>query len=119
MQLAFLTDRMTPGRQEFHHHLARRCVSTWPRSATWHHLRVAEDLESATARYRAAQRALSDAKALVHAERRRLEVARAALHESIIAQARDGARMGELVAETGLSREWIRTLLRAAGIEPD
>lgn len=80
---------------------------------------MAEDLASATAQYRAAQAALAEAKLRVHAERRRLEAARDALHEWIIVEARAGARMRELVAETGLSREWIRTLLRAAGVEPD
>jgi hypothetical protein len=80
---------------------------------------VAADLEGAAARYWAAQQALNDAKAQVHAERQRLRAAREELHDWIVGSYRAGMRMRELVAETGLSRERIRQLLRAAGVEPD
>jgi hypothetical protein len=99
--------------------LASKDVEAWPRSATWHHDSVAKDLADATAEYRAAQRALDDAKAAVREGNDRLRTAREALAESIVVEARGGRRMRELVAATGLSREWIRTLLRAAGVEPD
>lgn len=77
------------------------------------------DLATATAAYRAAQQALDAAKAEVTEGQRRLKAARAALAESIVAEGRRGTRMRDLVAETGLSREWIRTLLRAAGVVAD
>lgn len=99
--------------------LASIGVGAWPRSATWQHDSVATDLASATAEYRAAQRSVEDAKAAVRANNDRLRRAREALTESIIADYQAGKRMRDLVAETGLSREWIRTLLRAAGVEPD
>lgn len=80
---------------------------------------MAADLASAAAQYWAAQQALEDAKAQVHVERQRLRTARQELNELIIADALAGKRMRDLTDETGLSREWIRQLLRAAGIEPD
>lgn len=77
------------------------------------------DLASATAEYRSAQRAVEDAKAAVREGNDRLRQAREALAESIIADYQTGKRMRDLVAETALSREWIRTILRNAGVEPD
>lgn len=78
---------------------------------------MATDLDAATARYRAAQRAVDDAKAQVRTAQEQLKAARAVLQESIIAEYRAGTRIRDLVAETDLSREWIRQLLRAAGVE--
>lgn len=80
---------------------------------------VAKDLATATAEYRAAQQAVDDAKTQVRESQDRLRKARQELAESVVAEAKRGARMRDLVAETGLSREWIRTLLRAGGVEPD
>lgn len=99
--------------------LARPGVNAWPRSAAWQARAVAKDLPTATAEYRAAQRALDDAKALVRTSQLRLRGAREGLAASLVAEARRGTRMRDLVAETNLSREWIRQLLRAAGVEPD
>lgn len=110
---------MTCNRQTYERYLAKLCANGWPRSATWQALDVAADLEDAAARYWAAQQALNDAKAQVHVERQRLRAAREELADWIIASARAGMRMNELVAETGLSRERIRQRLRAAGVEPD
>lgn len=80
---------------------------------------MAADLAGVAGLYWEAQQALNDAKAQVHVERQRVRAARRELAESIVAEARAGKRMRALVDETGLSREWIRQLLRAAGIEPD
>lgn len=91
--------------------LAISGVNSWPRSA--------KDLQSATAEYRAAQQAIADARAAERAGQERLRQARRVLAESIVADYGRGKRMRDLVAETNLSREWIRTLLRAAGVGPD
>lgn len=80
---------------------------------------MATDLASATERYRAAQQAVADAKAAEREGQVELREARAALAESIVASAKAGRRMRDLVRDTELSREWIRTILRAAGVEPD
>lgn len=80
---------------------------------------MAQDLADATAEYRAAHAALDAAKAQVRAEQARLRTARNELAESVVAAARRGTRMRDLVDTTGLSREWVRQLLRAAGVEPD
>lgn len=77
------------------------------------------DLGQATARYRAAQRSLDEAKATVVAGQAELRAARAELAEAVVEAYRGGTRMRDLVAATGLSREWLRTLLRQAGIMAD
>lgn len=102
-------------------HLAKIDAEAWPRSATWHARTVAQDLETAASEYRAARDAVDSAKAQVRDAQARLRAAREELHASIVADARGRyrTRMRDLVEITGLSREWIRQLLRAAGVEPD
>lgn len=80
---------------------------------------MAADLASATAEYRSAEQAVTDAKAAVKASQARLRAARAGLAESVVDAAKSGTRMRDLVDITGLSREWLRQLLRAAGVDPD
>ncbi len=80
---------------------------------------MADDLESATAEYRAAKKAVDDDKIRARVNQERLRDARAVLAEHVLAEARAGTRMRDLVAKTGLSREWIRTILRQAGFHPD
>lgn len=80
---------------------------------------MATDLASATAEYRAAQQAVADAKAQVRASQTRLKTARDDLNASVVDAARSGTRMRDLADITGLSREWLRQLLRAAGVDPD
>lgn len=99
--------------------LAKIDVRAWPRSHAWQARDVSTDLPTATAEYRAAQQAVDDARAQLRTEQARLRAARVALAEQVVAEAREGTRMRDLVAETGLSREWIRQLLRAAGVDPD
>jgi phage shock protein A len=84
---------------------------------------VAEDLASATARYRAAQTGIDTAKVearqVVEQAMTELRQARTALAEAIVAEARRGTRQVDLIKATGLSRERVRQILRAGGIEPD
>lgn len=80
---------------------------------------MAGDLVDVAARYWAAQDALKAAKAQVHVERQNLREAREELVDWLITEGRARRRMHELVDETGLSRERIRQVLRAAGVEPD
>ena len=82
------------------------------------------DPADATAAYRAADAAVDEAKAqakaLVRASQDRLRAARADLKESVVAAYRNGARVGDLADITGMTREWVRQTLRAAGIHaPD
>jgi ribosomal protein S11 len=80
---------------------------------------VTKDLAAATAAYRAAQKRIDAGKAEVRAGQDDLKQARQALGEALVAEARAGTRMRDLVAQTGLSREWIRTRLRQAGFTAD
>lgn len=77
------------------------------------------DLPSAAAEYHAAWQAVEDAKEQVRARQQDVRDKREALTEAIVAAAKAGTRMRDLVAETNLSREWIRQLLRANGVESD
>lgn len=84
---------------------------------------MATDPADATAAYRAAHEAVAEAKveakALVRASQDRLRAARADLARAVVAAYQDGARVRDLAETTGLSREWVRLALRAAGVEPD
>lgn len=80
---------------------------------------MAKDLASAAARWRAARQAVDDAKVQVKQRQDQLREARAELAGAIVAEAKRGTRMRDLVAATGLSREWIRTVLRQNGIMAD
>lgn len=81
---------------------------------------MAQDLPDAAAEYRAARQAIDDAKAQVREAQARFRAARDELHASIVADARAPyrTRMRDVAEMTGLSREWIRQILRAAGVEP-
>lgn len=72
----------------------------------------AAELHAAVAEYRAAQLDLDEAKASVTIGQARLKAARTELETVIVDAAIGGTRMKDLVAASGLSREWIRTLLR-------
>jgi hypothetical protein len=80
---------------------------------------VPHDLRSAAAQYRAAQKAVNDAKAAVKIKQARLKAVREELTSSIVAAAKNGVRMRDLVKTTGLSHEWIRLLLRQNGVHPE
>ncbi|MCM0677652.1 hypothetical protein NCC78_23615 [Micromonospora phytophila] len=85
------------------------------------------DLGGAMRALRAADEALPQAEEhaaqlarQVKAEARaRVEQARAELHRAIVAEYRAGARQVDLVKRTGYSRERVRQILRAGGVEAD
>jgi capsular polysaccharide biosynthesis protein len=80
---------------------------------------VPKELSVAAAEWRDAKQAVEDSKAQMKASRDRVRAARADLAESLVAEAKRGTRMRELVDSTGLSREWIRIVLRQNGIFPE
>jgi hypothetical protein len=80
---------------------------------------VAKDLGEAAAGWRAAREQVDDAKAAVKDAQTALQVARTDLGDAIETAARGGMRMRDMVARTGLSREWIRTVLRQRGVLAD
>lgn len=112
---------MTLRRPGQHRQLLLAIIDTddWPRSMMWHALAVPQDLATAAAGYRAAQQAVDDAKTAVRESQAQLRQARAELTQTIVAEANAGTRMRDLVKATGLSREWIRTLLRQNGVYPN
>ena len=77
------------------------------------------DLPAAVERYRAAQQAVADAKSALREGQDEVRAARAKMTEAVVAEARRGTRMRDLVKITGLSREWLRTLLRENGVYPE
>jgi N-acetylglutamate synthase/N-acetylornithine aminotransferase len=77
------------------------------------------DLTAITARYRAALTAVDQSKQQVRSAQAELKQVRRELAEAVVAQAKQGTRQYEIVAVTGLSRERIRQILRAAGVTAD
>jgi len=69
---------------------------------------------------RAEQRAEERAREIKAAARAKVDKARADLHAAMVEKYLAGeARQIDLIRETGYSRERVRQILRAAGVEPD
>lgn len=81
------------------------------------------NLADAVKAHRAAEvayeRAKDDAAVRVDRARTARETARQALHAAMVRAARDGVPQVEIIKVTGYSRERVRTVLRAGGVEPD
>jgi hypothetical protein len=84
---------------------------------------VAKSLTKATSAYRDALEGIDTAKVkarqIIEASRQTLAAARNELNEAIVEEARKGTRQRDIVAVTGLSRERVRQICRAAGIEAE
>ena len=80
---------------------------------------VSDDLEAATAAYRAALNRVTDAIAEVAAARTAVPEARARLAAAIVDAYRSGSRVGKIATVTGYGREQVRRILRAGGVEAD
>ena len=80
---------------------------------------VANSLDRAVRTFRTAQAAVEAAHRRLAESRVRADAARTALHEAIVEAALDGMRQGDIVRLTGYTRERIRQILRAGGVEPD
>ncbi|SDZ39847.1 hypothetical protein SAMN05444365_11324 [Micromonospora pattaloongensis] len=74
------------------------------------------DFSRAVSGIDAAKRA---AKRRVEAARERAEAARAALHAAMVEAAQNGMRPVEIERRTGYTKERVRQILRAGGVEPD
>jgi hypothetical protein len=81
------------------------------------------DLDSAVREYRrastgidAAQRA---AKRRIELAREKADAARIALHAAMVEAAEKGMRPVEIERRTGYTKERVRQILRAGGVEPD
>jgi len=59
------------------------------------------------------------ARELVEAARAKVDTARAALAETIVTDYQNGGRVADLAKRAEYSRETIRRILRAGGVEPD
>ena len=84
-----------------------------------HHGHMSGDLVAAVKAYRAALGRIETAEKRLTAARSVLPAVRADLHAAIVREYERGARTRELVDATGYTRESIRRILRAGGVEPD
>jgi hypothetical protein len=95
----------------------------WQRACNDSMATVPDDLEAAMRAYHEAQAAVdtaqSDAKRLVADARAGVVRARERVAAAIVAAARAGVRQRDIVAVTGYSREQVRRICRAAGVEAD
>ena len=82
-------------------------------------MRVEDAARALKAAESAVDRAEERARALIAAARERVSAARSELHEAIVREYLEGARVGELARRSGYSRETVRRVLRAAGVEPE
>lgn len=84
---------------------------------------MADPLDAAVARLQRAQEAEQAAKVkareVVADARADVAKARQALHAAIVAAYLDGLRQKDLVERTGMTRESIRRILRAGGVEAE
>lgn len=84
---------------------------------------LVDQLGEAVRAFKAAQagvpRAEERAKQLVADARAKVDQARAKLADAIVAEYGRGAKQIDLIQRTGYSRERVRQILRAAGIQPD
>nr|MDT0661729.1 hypothetical protein [Micromonospora sp. DSM 115978] len=84
---------------------------------------VADDLAAAVSAYASARAAVVDAQAdadrLVGQARENAAQARSALADAIVRAARDGMRQVDIVRTTGYTRERVRQILRAGGVEAE
>ena len=80
-------------------------------------------LEDAVKAYRASLAGIETAKRAaeqrVRAARDKAEADRVKLAEAMVQAAREGTRQVDIIRITGYSREQVRTILRAGGVEPD
>lgn len=79
-------------------------------------VKAVEDLAAAQA---GIERAKEDARALVRRARDAERAARAVLHQRMVDATLVGVRQVDLVRTTNLTREAVRRILRAGGVEPD
>lgn len=92
------------------------------RALTWEYGQVDHVGEAARA-LKAAQdgvpKAEERARQVVAAARAKVDAARRKLAQAIVAEYGRGARVGDLALRSAYSRETIRRILRAAGVEPE
>lgn len=97
--------------QKMGHGLAKRSILQ--------ELRPMDHLEDAAAAYRAAVAELDAARAAVPVKRLEKRRTREALVREMIKEARKGTSQKDIVRRSGYTRERVRQIFRAAGIEPD
>ncbi|MER5701946.1 hypothetical protein ABT023_08305 [Micromonospora sp. NPDC002296] len=82
---------------------------------------MADDLATAAQAYQQAQATMSSAQAeaerMVTEARGEIVAARSRLAEAIVEAARSGMRQVDIVRATGYTRERVRQILRAGGVE--
>lgn len=80
---------------------------------------MAKSLADAVAAFHAAQASVAAAEERAAQERGKLADARTELAAAIVAEAQGGMRQRDIVKITGYSRERVRQILRAGGVEPE
>jgi hypothetical protein len=80
---------------------------------------VGEALKAYKAAQAAVEKADERARQLVADARTRVDAARRKLAQTIVAEYGGGARVADLARRSDYSRETIRRILRAAGVEPE
>ena len=77
------------------------------------------ELDDAASAYRKAVTRLDSARGAVPVARKEVAKARTVLAAKMVDAARSGMTQAEIVRRSGYTRDRVRTILRAAGVEPD
>ncbi len=79
---------------------------------------MTDRLEELAREFAAARAESADLRPRLEAAQKRLTELRPQIAEAIVAAARDGWRQADIVRVTGYTRERVRQICRAAGVEP-
>jgi hypothetical protein len=90
----------------------------WPPLGQWLHVAV-DNLSEAARAHQQALSALASARQRMIDARERADGTRRQLVEAIVSAARAGVMQKDIIRLSGYSREGVRRVLRAAGIEAD
>lgn len=80
---------------------------------------MAKSLSDAVAAFHKAQASVAASEQRAAEERAKLVDARAELADAIVTEAQKGMRQRDIIKITGYSRERVRQILRAGGVDPN
>lgn len=99
----------------WHHHVQ----TAWHHSPIRHDAHVLDEINAARTQLAAAVDAVDVARQGVRDAQTAVRARRVELHATIVAALRAGQRVNAVAGAAGLTREQIRRIARAGGVEPD
>lgn len=94
-------------------------LTRWPHSTSGHDAGVLDDIDRARGRLDAAKEAVETARQAVRTAQDDVRARRAEMHTAIVAALLAGQRVNAVAGAAGLTREQVRRIARAGGVEAD